>query len=50
MLFITPILTQAKTVAAKQMSNLEIAARTIVVLIVIYYGTMLDFLSGTLED
>jgi hypothetical protein len=32
------------------MSYLEIAARTVVVLIVIYYGTMLDFLSGNDED
>ena len=39
----------SQAVAAKQMSNLEIAARAIVVLIVIYYATLLDFLSGTLD-
>ena len=50
MVFITPILIQAKAIATKQMSYLEIAVRTIVALMVIYYGTMLDFLSGTLED
>ncbi|BAZ21325.1 hypothetical protein NIES4073_22030 [Kalymmatonema gypsitolerans NIES-4073] len=47
MLSTTSILTQAKAVAGKQIFNLEIAARVIVVLIVISYGTLLDFLSGT---
>lgn len=50
MILTTLILTQAKVVVAKQMSNLEMAARAIVVLIVIYYGTLLDLLSGTQED
>jgi hypothetical protein len=46
----TPILTKAKAVAVKQMSYLEIVAKSIIALIVIDYGTLLDLLSGTLED
>jgi hypothetical protein len=46
----TPIFIQAKAFAATQMSNLQIAAKAIVVVIVIYYGTLLDLLSGTKED
>jgi hypothetical protein len=50
MILTTPRLTQAKAVVAKQMSNLEMAARAIVVLILIYYGTLLDLLSSTQQD
>lgn len=46
----TPILTKAKAVAVKLMSYLEILVRSIIVLIVIYYATLLDLLSGTKED
>lgn len=50
MVAIPRILTQAKAVAATQVSHLQIAATAIVVLILIYYGTLLDFLLGTKED
>jgi hypothetical protein len=48
MVSITPKLAQVKAIAAMRMTKL--AARVIVVLIVLYYGTLLDVLSGTKED
>lgn len=50
MVSITPKLAQVKAIAAMGMSNLELAARVIVVLIVLSYGTLLDVLSGTKEN
>lgn len=46
MLLTTSILKQAKAITAIQIANLEIAAKVIVVLCLIYYGTLLDLLSG----
>lgn len=46
MVLTTSILRQAKAVAGIQIANLEIAARVIVVVCLIYYGTLLDLLSG----
>ncbi|MBW4626255.1 MAG: hypothetical protein KME49_12305 [Brasilonema octagenarum HA4186-MV1] len=50
MISTTSILQQTKAIAAIQISALKIVARFIVVLVVIYYGTFLDVLSGTRQD
>ncbi|MBP5975152.1 hypothetical protein HW132_21045 [Brasilonema sp. CT11] len=46
----TSILQQTKAIVTIQISALKIVARFIVVLAVIYYGTLLDVLSGTRQD
>jgi hypothetical protein len=50
MISTTSRLKQAKAVADIQISTWKIAARFLVILVVIYYGTLLDVLSGTMQD
>ncbi|MGH7999675.1 MAG: hypothetical protein ACREPR_09670 [Brasilonema sp.] len=46
----TSKLTQVMAVAPIRMTSIELIARAIAVIIVLYYGILLDFLSGTKED
>jgi hypothetical protein len=46
----TLTLTQAKAVASKLTFSVKMLTKVLLVLITVYYGTLLDFLSGTKED